>query len=204
MANTRKLTERQEAIDCYLQACVNLYGHITPRQFLLIFNKYNEKKLLKDELMRSSVKLNGQAANYRVYSNAVINTTVEPHIIDKIIYYQQGKKYYVPMKEELLRWRDPGYCREFEQGERLREMLLSKFHVSPLAIGSLYRELYRSVLTEDPMQTQSDILDKYHVFDKSKPKEFNEFFCGTFMEFVNNLPRWANCGYTPKEMRRFL
>ena len=53
------------------------------------------------------------------------------------------------------------------------------------------------------MQAQSDILDKYKVFNNSSVKDFNEFFCSTFIEFVNNTRRWANCGFTPHEIACF-
>lgn len=64
-------------------------------------------------------------------------------------------------------------------------------------------ELFHSVLIEEEMQAQSDILDKYKVFNNSSVKDFNEFFCSTFIEFVNNTRRWANCGFTPHEIACF-
>jgi len=93
MANVWKLTERQQTIDLFLQAFANLYGHITPKQFLLIYNKYNVDRLLKADLMQYANKLNYQAKNYKIYSNAIVNTTVDTELIDNIIYYQSNKKY---------------------------------------------------------------------------------------------------------------
>ena len=101
MTNVWKLTERQQTIDLLLQACANLYGHITPKQFLLIYNKYNSDKLLKADLLQYSNKLNRQAKNYHIYSNAIVNTTVKSEVIDRVIYYQGNKKFYVPDKEIL-------------------------------------------------------------------------------------------------------
>lgn len=201
MTNVWKLTQRQQNIDLYLQACANLYGHIMPRRFLLIYNKYNEDKLLKGELLQYSNKLNRQAKNYCIYTNAIINSTVDPEVIDRTIYYQGDKKYYVPEKEELLKWVNEKYCPVTPQSEKLKETLLHKFNISPLAIGSLMFELFHSVLIDERVQAQSDILDKYKVFDKSSVADFNEFFCKAFIEFANNTRRWANCGFTPQEMR---
>lgn len=201
MTNVWKLTERQQSIDIYLQACANLYGHIKPKQFLLIFNKYNEPKLLKAELMQYSNKLNRQAKNYYIYNNAIINATVEPEVIDRTIYYQSNKKYYVPDREELLKWVDERYCPITPQSEKLEEALLKKFKVSPLMIGSLMGELFRSVLKDEGMQAQSDILSKYHVFDESSMEDFQNFYVDTFIEYLNNARHWTNCGFTPMEMR---
>lgn len=62
-------------------------------------------------------------------------------------------------------------------------------------------ELFHSVLIDEDMQAQSDILDKYKVFNKSSAADFNEFFCKTFIQYVNNTRRWSNCGFTPQEMK---
>lgn len=204
MTNVWKLTERQQTIDLFLQACANLYGHITPKQFLLIYNKYNSDKLLKADLLQYSNKLNRQAKNYHIYSNAIVNTTVKSEVIDRVIYYQGNKKFYVPDKEELLNWVNEKYCPITPQSEKLKEVLMTKFKVSPLAIGSLMYELFHSVLIEERMQAQSDILDKYNVFNKSSVDDFNTFFTDIFMGYVNNTRRWANCGFTPNEMRFYI
>lgn len=200
MANVWKLTERQQTIDLFLQACANLYGHITPKQFLLIYNKYNVDRLLKADLMQYANKLNRQAKNYKIYSNAIVNTTVDTEIIYNIIYYQGNKKYYLPSKEELLKWSDNKYFPMTTQTQKLQKVLITKFKVSPLVIGSLLYELFYSVLIEERQQKQMDIFDKYKVFEKSSVDDFNDFLCNTFMEYVNNTRRWANCGYTPIEM----
>jgi len=83
------------------------------------------------------------------------------------------------------------------QTQKLQKVLITKFKVSPLVIGSLLYELFHSVLIEERQQKQMDIIDKYKVFEKSNT---NDFLCNTFMEYVNNNRRWANCGYTPIEM----
>lgn len=200
MANVWQLTQRQESIDTYLRACANLYGHITPKQFLIIFNKYNQPRLLKSELMQYAHKLNRQAKNYYIYTNAIINTTVKHEVIDKIIYYQEGKKYYVPEKDELLKWTEERYFPITPQSEELKDTFLNKFKVTSLAIGSLMYELFHSILIDERMQAQSDIMDKYHVFDKCTVADYNKFLSKVYIEYVNNTRHWANCGFTPMEM----
>jgi hypothetical protein len=50
MANRWTLTEQQKTVDTYLKGCVNLYGYVTPRQFLKVYNRYNTPKIKKDDL----------------------------------------------------------------------------------------------------------------------------------------------------------
>lgn len=85
MANRYTLTERQKTIDTYLKGCVNLYGFVTVRQFLKVFNRYNQPKLLKEELMKCADKLVRLSyMDYQIYSNAIINTRVPQERIDAI------------------------------------------------------------------------------------------------------------------------
>ena len=57
MGNPRALTEWQKEIDSYLIGTTRLQGFVTPKQFLLVFNRYHEQKLLKSELMKYANKL---------------------------------------------------------------------------------------------------------------------------------------------------
>lgn len=203
MANVWLLTVRQQRIDLFLRACVNLYGHITPKQFLLIYNRYGSDKLLKADLLKYANKLNRQAKNYYIYSDAIINTTVNRKTIDRIYFMQSGKKYYVPPREEFLNWVDENYMLRTPQSEKLQEMFLNRFHVSPLAVGSLLHALFRSLLIDESLQDEMDIYEKFHVFDKSTIDDVNALWDEAFIEFANHTRRWANCGFTPMEMLQF-
>lgn len=99
--------------------------------------------------MQYANKLNRQAKNYMIYSNAIVNTTVDTEIIDNIIYYQSNKKYYLPNKGELLKLSDGKYFPMTTQTQKLKEVLITKFKISPLVIGSLLYELFHSVLIEE-------------------------------------------------------
>ena len=45
MANRWTLNEEHLNVDKYLKACANLYGYVMPRQFLKLYNRYNENKI---------------------------------------------------------------------------------------------------------------------------------------------------------------
>ena len=72
MGNPWALTEWQKEIDSYLIGTTRLYGFVTPKQFLLVFNRYHEQKLLKSKLMKYANKLVRQSRNYYIYDNAII------------------------------------------------------------------------------------------------------------------------------------
>lgn len=205
MRNTWELTEYQKEIDLYLQSAVRLYGHIPPRQFLQIFNRFHkENKLYKADLEKWMNKLNRQAKTYRIYTNAIINTTVSNEEIDIIIGHQQGKSFFIPKSEEsFIQWSSPYYFPETEQSKKLKDYFLTVCKVPLVVIQPLIHELTVSIMEEQRMQCKYDILEKYHVLRAITVNQADELF-SLFADFINNTPHWANCGYSPKEMRDML
>ncbi len=126
MANRYTLTEQQKVIDTYLKGCVNLYGFVTPRQFLKVYNRYNTPKIRKDDLLKYGMKLIRYSYDsYYIYSNAIVNKRVSDEKIGQIAYLQEGKKYYTPTREEILKYADPNYSPENEYTKALCTSLLT-------------------------------------------------------------------------------
>ncbi len=201
MSNPWALTEYQKEIDQYLQSAVRLYGHIPPRQFLLIFNRFHkDHKLSKDDLVKWMNKLNRQSEVYRIYTNAIINITVSEDVIDRIIYLQSGKTFRLPDNEsDFLKWADVHYLPGNTESEKLSHWLLSVGKVNPLAVHSLMEALFHSVLMDEKTQCQADIMSEYHVFDTLSMQHISDFYM-LFSDFSNHSIHWANCGYTPDEL----
>lgn len=73
MANRWTLNEEHLNVDKYLRACANLYGYVTPRQFLKLYNRYNEKKINREKYLLWLEKLqNHSYLHYTIYSNAIV------------------------------------------------------------------------------------------------------------------------------------
>ena len=103
MANRYSLTEQQKIIDTYLKGCVNLYGFVTPRQFLKVYNRYNTPKIRKDDLLKCGMKLiRCSYDSYYIYTNAIVSKRVPDEKMEEIAYFQQGKKYYTPTQTRII------------------------------------------------------------------------------------------------------
>lgn len=199
MGNSWVLTERQKIIDKYLRCAANLYGHITPRAFLVLFNRYNEPKLLKAELMKYWNKLMRQAdRNYCLYDNAIISTRVQSNKIDDIMYYQQGKQFYIPTEPELLRYESDNYYEATDFTRNMQEYLCKQLQMNVFSADALLRKLSWVIRTEEKNQQQMDLLEEFHV-QLSGMKQANEFMM-LLSDMSNNTRKWANCGYTPMEL----
>ena len=193
------LTERQQSIDLCLKACVNLYGYVTPRQFLKVYNKHNTPKLLKKELMEHAEALEAVSGKYyAVYENAIINTRVSKAVIDDTIHQQDGKNYYMPTAEDIEIYSKANGYKRTVHTEKLTQFLMKKMKLNFFTAQSYVSKLVWLTTTDEPMQKCMTMLYEFNLPIKT-PAMLNEIF--SLMQAVNtNTRKWANCGHTIAEM----
>lgn len=198
MGNRWTLNEEHLNVDKYLRACTNLYGYVTPRQFLKLYNRFNTPKINKEKYVRWMEKLQRNSYEYyTLYTNAIVSSKVSEKKIDEIIYYQEGKKYYDPSEAELLAYTNPNYR---EQNEYVDEMLkfLVNMKVNRLVAESFLSKLVWYIRIEESVQAKNDLMENYGIEFKNI-KQANEFY-EILQNLNNNTRKWANCGYTPTEL----
>lgn len=199
MGNRWILNEEHLNVDKYLRACANLYGYVTPRQFLKLYNRYNDKKINKEKYLLWMEKLERHSYEYYIlYTNAIICSKVPNKKIDEINYYQQGKKYYDPSESELLAYANPNYREQNKYVEEMLNFLINNMKVNLLAAEGFLSKLIWYIRIEEPIQAENDLLESYGIEFKDINQE-NEYF-KRLQNLNNNTRKWANCGYTPTEL----
>ncbi len=199
MANRYALTERQKVMDTYLKGCVNLYGFVTIRQFLKVFNRYNQPKLLKEEFMKCADKLVRHSyMHYQIYSNAIINKQVDKEKIDEIVSYQSGKTYYMPQEKEILSYANAHYFEQTPQTKELVRFLTMDMQVNLFVTNTFMEELLWAIRIEEPPRAQYSLIDKFHINPENTAQA--DALIQKMTEVNNNTRKWANCGYTPFDL----
>ena len=199
MANRYTLTEQQKVIDTYLKGCVNLYGFVTPRQFLKVYNRYNTPKIRKDDLLKCGMKLiRCSYDSYYIYTNAIVSKRVPDEKMAEIAYFQQGKKYYTPTRDEILKYADPNYSQENEYTKALCDFFVDDMDVSLVIAKAVVKQLEWLVRTEQPFSEQLHLVES-HGIEPEDIKQGNEMI-SLMTDMHNNCRKWANCGYTPSEL----
>lgn len=199
MANRYALTERQKVIDTYLKGCVNLYGFVTIRQFLKVFNRYNQPKLLKEEFMRCADRLvRNSYMNYQIYSNAIVNTLVADEKIGEIASYQYGKKYYMPQEAEILSYADVHYNEQTPQTKELVRFLTMDMQVNLFVTNTFMEKLLWTIRIEEPPRAQYSLVEEFGIEPENIAQA--DALLQRMNDVHNNTRKWANCGYTPHEL----
>lgn len=195
------LTERQQSMDQCLKACVNLYGFVTPRQFLKVFNRFNKPKLLKKELLENAEVLEAYSGwFYAIYENAIINTRVKQDVINSIAHMQSGKEYYTPSQEEVSLYSKTNYYPRTEYTEEIMQFLTKTVKANVFAANNFIVELVWLTVIDEPMQERINLLNKYGITINNIRQL--TVFTQLLKELNNNTKKWANCGYTPAELRQ--
>ena len=197
--NSWILNERQQTIDNWLRAAANFYGIVTPRVFLILFNRYNKPKLLKAELMKYWHKFDVKSWKYyALYDNAIVRRGVMPEKIAEIQYRQQGKKYYMPTDKELLNYIDPDYYEKTPESERVYQYLRITLKLNHEDADKFMKIVTWMMRVDDPIPKVMNVLDNFQLVlqDIDQAKEFLLLIS----DLSNHTRKWSNCGFTPDEL----
>ncbi|MEK3976748.1 SEC-C metal-binding domain-containing protein [Psychrobacillus sp. FSL K6-1267] len=194
-------SENTEAILKYTAACINLYGIIDFSKFLDIYNSQNVKALTRNELLsfidKSSEQLQNQFVT--VNSDEFVHTSINSNDYEILKESSVGKPYYVPAKEELLRYADPNYYEETIYQEKLASMMQKDlFGGSTLMIKENMDQLIRDMRTVG--SSINTVVQQFAVRHNIQDQEmFNEYVQA--IAFVSVTTRlWGNRGHTPHEI----
>lgn len=185
MGNRCTLNDEHLNVDKYLRACANLYGYVTPRQFLKLYNKFNAQKINKEKYLLWMEKLQRNSYEYyTLYTNAIICSKFPHEKIDEFIYYQEGKKYYDPSESELLAYTNSNYREQNEYAEEMLEFLVNSMKVNRLVAEGFLSKLIWHIRTEESIQAENDLLESCGIVFKDM-NQANEYF-KRFQNLTNN------------------
>jgi hypothetical protein len=188
----------------YARAAVNLYGIIKTKDFTRIFNHYTgfRKGAAKIEKILEQAGLSGE--QYAVFNGYLINGSLfdTKQTIDFVEYLSglKGKKpYYIPPKEEFLRYEKINYYEETEEVSAFKEALKKGGFKDSDEREEVFLEIYWSMKNGlgQPLD-YIKILNEYGFTVKSK--KILQQIVSSAAHMNNNMRMWINNGHTPNEI----
>ena len=188
----------------YAIACTNLYGLIGYPKFLEIYNAQNEPSVSSSELRAlltdaHYAKQPGKESGF-THRRAFVHESIN-NFGDYSTFLEGtiGKPFYIPTKEELLRYTDDLYYEQTSHQEKLGKMLAKDFFGgSTLMIKDEIDELVGQlqVVNTDFQGVVREFLGRFEFDDM---EQLNEYMQAITM-IVNNTRIWENRGHTPHEL----
>lgn len=188
-----------ERIIQYAIACGNLYGYLEYPQFLEIYNGQNEpnissqdfKALLADPRYAKLLK----KAQITVQPKALAHQAADDGLLQKTA----GKPFYVPEKEELLRYVDGEYYEMTDFHEQFMEKLAEDFFGgSTIMVKGILDDLITKL---QAAENYSQIVTQQFIrrFAMKDVMQMNEY--AYMISMIANTTRiWENRGHTPSEL----
>jgi hypothetical protein len=198
MGNSSKLTPRQQEINDYLIAITRLYGVVEHRQFLKIFNHHHEEKLLKEEVIKYSYKLNRKLNGYYIFTNLIIYEPLYNDEIDYLMISQKGKEYYFPTKDEVEHLIKNEYLIDNDILFSLTDYLVKEQKVNALSLSSIRDSIILDCIRETLPINLVNMATKHNF--KFNDAKAVEKYAQTMMLVTNNVRKWANRANTPTEL----
>jgi len=183
----------------YILALTNLYGQVSPEKVVEIYNSQNDEKITVEEV---SPYLNEDLSSSFIYTyenHFVHETVVTFDEFELLKLKKQNKPYYVPEKEELLKYSDMDYYEKPEEYHILlsyiKKNLLPDNHEKA---EFLCEDLIIDCIVNFKVQDIGETLTRANVQIKDM-RQFKEVF-RLIMTLSNNVRIWENNGYTPNEI----
>lgn len=188
----------------YIIALVNLYGIVHKDMIIEIYNMQNHDKVDK-ETMQTIMKDKGQylTENYvHIKDDYFVNMVIMAlNTFDTELKVKKNKPYYIPEKQELLKYKSLGYFQVTEEYEILLSFLKKMFWRKAKA-EDVCREIQINCQSFKGMENMPLLFQDKRIRFKSS-KQLDELML-LIKDLADNTRVWQNNGFTPNEMDKLM
>lgn len=199
-----KITLADNEVLDYIKACTHLYGVVTHNKVVEIYNGHHAEKVtlktLKTLIASKEVKAELYKAFVDVQRNDFVHESVELFEEKKMLLEEAtGKPYYVPAKEELLRYMDDEYIESTPAQVQLSKMLKRDFGAE-IDIEEEVWDLAASLQVSggDFTPILTNFLERLELTTVKAQQ-----YIAIIINMANTTRLWENCGHTPNELSAY-
>ena len=198
--------ERVRVIDSYGLACTNLYSVIDVKKLVEIVNSQTSLEVNEEEIIQWCIirDVYGKGSMYFYENGYVMNDSYGyESSMDEVDYVamlkmQEGKPYYIPDREELLKYADDLYIEENESFKNMLNYMITKLKIEESEAYDYCAEIQLQIRCSS---MPSEIISECERTGLSfRNKKQAEGFIKHLMEMFNNTRIPENRGYTPNEI----
>ena len=190
----------------YIIALVNLYGLVHRDRVMEIYNSQNKIKVSKTDLdTYFDIPKRLLEENFiAVYKDYFVDTSfLEVEKFDMMLEEKSDKPYYVPEKEELLKYAKGIYYEKNKEYQALVDYIGVNFSPDdPKTASNLAEEVQMISQITFNIQLIMDSFNEKGIVFKSV-EQANEL-ANLVMNVANNVRLWKNNGYTSRELSEIL
>lgn len=184
----------------YIKSLINLYGIVPKDKVIEIYNMQNEDVIDLDDIKKVTNKYFKKNSLYVEHEDYFMeDSMLEDGTFQNLKIKQQNKPYYVPEKEELLKYEEELFPVVTIEFKKLKDFIKKEF-----VNGD--EELAEDICYDIRMECAMDFtIDNVMLHFKRRDITFKnekqvQNLIGLIMELANNTRLWENNGHTPQEI----
>lgn len=184
-------------------AAVNLYGVISQKDFVALFNSNFKRQTNIDEMFSVLVQQVYAEIGFCFWGEYIVDDVFEKNDfkgVKSLVAERKNKPRYNPPFEEFMQYADWNYYEFTPQIEALQHHL-AKYLSDPLEILKLMDEIHDYCQAEARPQVFFDLLESAGI-SFAGIDQVNEMI-QHIIDVQNNTRLWFNYGHTPNELSRF-
>ncbi|MGG4552221.1 SEC-C metal-binding domain-containing protein [Paenibacillus humicus] len=188
----------------YILAMTHLYGVIEPDKVIEIYNAQNSEQLDQKRFKELLGELTSREQNYTIEDGFIVDGYLSLEDsqgeLKELLAQVQGKPYFIPKREELLKYADEDYFEMTPQLTKLRAYIMKEISRDAEMIDYLIDDIQLACT----MQATSGEL--IHEFErrglKFQSMEQADTVIALMNDVYNHTRLWMHRGHTPFEMNR--
>lgn len=195
-----------DLIMSYIQALKNLYGIVHKSKVIEIYNLQNEDKINEDTMdyiikEKKSYLINKLFVFIKedFFVSPII--MIEEHYFDEELRFKKGKPYYIPEKEELLRYKKVNYFEKNKEYEDLLRFFRKKYWRKSKA-EYIAKEIQSYCQSFRALENIGYFFERERM--RFRKKEQLEEMMNLIKNLANNTRVWQNNGFTPNEIEKIM
>ena len=187
----------------YAEAAVSIYGAISQDKLVALFNRQNERKTDIDEMFETLIQYVTRDSDYCFWDEYLVKSEFEENDFEIVEYYMElcgNKPRYIPPKEDLLHYSDPGYYEQTPQIEALRGYLTAFVFDDEDTIEDFINDVHNICVRQLPGSPLRKFFTKVIETHGKLTKQQTTDVMRLMMDVCNNTRMWAHKGHTPCEL----
>ncbi len=185
---------KRDMLDIYAAACVKLYGVVTVKEFVDIFNIESGGKTDAEEVEGYLREL-ADGRYYRLEDGMLLNALLPAESAQDYIQARKGMPLYLPRHEKMLQLGEGAYLDVFRELEIYRleaeDILRSRGVEDAEDKAYLFADtLYLTLSTELEDCEHGELFSEFELMEDA----------ARIRELKNSVRLWANFGHTPNEL----
>lgn len=200
-ANRKKEKARKKEVSDYIIALCNLYGMVHKKKVVDIYNMQNTEKITLKEVESIQEKLPKEIdeAWIDVHQGYFVSSSILEH--REFLYYirEKGSKpYYIPEKEELLKYVDGFYFEKTKEYHQVVQGLKKCFGIDQEKAEDVAEDLVAICQFDSSTQRIFGRFEELGLVfrDEKDIKKMGKLI----MNLMNHTRIWENNGHTPEEI----